>query len=73
MRRSADAAGSEFITRLNMIRPQYLDYQAATYPKPGEQHACGVLTDAGTRTSIVRAARLVTPTVTTGRVIRYNP
>ncbi len=74
--RSSDSAGSEF-THPFEYDPNTNTWttKAATYPDNMVNNmACGVLTDAGTPYIYCAGGSVVaTPTVTTGRVFRYNP
>src|SRR6266550_3077897 len=74
--RSSDSAGSEF-THPFEYDPAANSWtiKAATYPDNLVNNmACGVLTDAGTPYIYCAGGSfVVTPTVTTGRVFRYNP
>jgi plastocyanin/N-acetylneuraminic acid mutarotase len=74
--RSADAAGSEFTHPLEYDpNTNTWTTKAATYPDNLVNNiACGVLTDAGTPYIYCAGGSVVsTPTVTTGRVFRYDP
>jgi plastocyanin/N-acetylneuraminic acid mutarotase len=74
--RSSDTAGSEF-THPFEYDPNTDTWttKAATYPDNLVNNiACGVLTDAGTPYIYCAGGSMVsTPTVTTGRVFRYDP
>ena len=74
--RSSDLAGNEF-THPFEYTPATNTWttKAATYPDNLVNNmACGVLTDAGTPYIYCAGGSfVVTPTVTTGRVFRYNP
>ena len=74
--RSSDTAGNEF-THPFEYDPNSNSWttKAATYPDNLVNNmACGVLTDAGTPYIYCAGGSVVvTPTVTTGRVFRYNP
>src|SRR5437899_2710282 len=74
--RSSDLAGNEF-THPFEYTPASNSWvtKAATYPDNLVNNmACGVLTDAGTPYIYCAGGSfVVTPTVTTGRVFRYNP
>ena len=74
--RASDTAGNEF-THPFEYDPNTNTWttKAATYPDNLVNNiACGVLTDAGTPYIYCAGGSVVsTPTVTTGRVFRYNP
>ena len=74
--RASDTAGSEF-THPFEYDPNTNTWttKAATYPDNLVNNiACGVLTDAGTPyIYCVGGSHISTPTVTTGRVFRYDP
>src|SRR6476660_5832679 len=74
--RAADTAGNEF-THPFEYDPNTNAWttKAATYPDNLVNNiACGVLTDAGTPYIYCAGGSMIsTPTVTTGRVFRYNP
>ena len=74
--RASDTAGNEF-THPFEYDPNTNTWttKAATYPDNMVNNiACGVLTDAGTPYIYCAGGSVVsTPTVTTGRVFRYNP